>query len=84
MIVEGHTDERGTTAYNLALGGRRADAVRTYLRDLGVTAGLETISFGKELPLASGAGEEAWSQNRRAELKLPGDRRSDGVQVTGG
>jgi peptidoglycan-associated lipoprotein len=84
VVIEGHTDERGTTAYNLALGGRRADAVRAYLRDLGVAAGLETISFGKELPLVNGENEEAWGQNRRAELRLPGDKRSDGVRVTGG
>jgi peptidoglycan-associated lipoprotein len=81
VLIEGHTDERGTTAYNVALGGRRADAVRSYLRDLGVTAGLETVSFGKELPLVNGSGEAAWSQNRRAELKLPGERRSDGALV---
>jgi len=79
--IEGHTDERGTTAYNLALGQRRADSVRGYLQDLGVGADLGTISFGKELPLVKGSGEEAWSQNRRAELRLPGERRSDGLQV---
>ncbi len=81
VVIEGHTDERGTTAYNLALGNRRADSVRAYLVDLGVGAALKTVSFGKELPLVSGAGEEAWSQNRRAELRLPGDQRSDGQQV---
>jgi peptidoglycan-associated lipoprotein len=81
VTVEGHTDERGTTAYNLALGHRRADSVRGYLKELGVAAALTTISFGKELPLVTGAGEAAWSQNRRAELRLPGDRRSDGQQV---
>jgi peptidoglycan-associated lipoprotein len=80
-VIEGHTDERGTAAYNVALGNRRADAVRTYLKDLGVGAALTTISFGKELPLVSGSGEDAWSQNRRAELRVPGDRRSDGIQV---
>jgi peptidoglycan-associated lipoprotein len=81
VTVEGHTDERGTTAYNLALGNRRADSVRGYLKDLGVRAGLTIISFGKELPLVSGAGEASWSQNRRTELRLPGERRSDGQQV---
>jgi peptidoglycan-associated lipoprotein len=79
--IEGHTDERGTTAYNLALGQRRADSIRGYLQDLGVRADLRTISFGKELPLVNGSGEETWSQNRRAELRLPGERRSDGLQV---
>jgi peptidoglycan-associated lipoprotein len=81
VTIEGHTDERGTTAYNLALGHRRADSVRGYLKDLGVGARLTTISFGKELPLVNGTGEAAWSQNRRAELRLPGDRRSDGQPI---
>jgi peptidoglycan-associated lipoprotein len=81
VVIEGHTDERGTTAYNLALGQRRADSVRGYLKDLGVGAALKTVSFGKELPLVSGAGEQAWSQNRRAEMRLPGDQRSDGLKV---
>jgi len=81
VMVEGHTDERGTTAYNLALGSRRAASVRGYLKDLGVGADISTVSFGKELPLVPGAGEEAWSQNRRAELRLPGDQRSDGLTV---
>jgi peptidoglycan-associated lipoprotein len=82
VTIEGHADERGTTAYNLALGGRRADSVRAYLKDLGVAAALTTISFGKELPLARASDESAWSQNRRSELRLPGERRSDGQQVT--
>jgi peptidoglycan-associated lipoprotein len=81
VIIEGHTDERGTSAYNVALGSRRADSVRGYLKDLGVGAELKTVSFGKELPLVSGSGEEAWSQNRRAELRLPGQQRSDGQTV---
>ncbi len=81
VVIEGHTDERGTSGYNVALGNRRADSVRAYLKDLGVGAALQVISFGKELPLVSGAGEQAWSQNRRAELRLPGDQRSDGRLV---
>jgi peptidoglycan-associated lipoprotein len=81
VVIEGHTDERGTSGYNVALGNRRADAVRAYLKDLGVGAALQIVSFGKELPLVTGAGEPAWSQNRRAELRLPGDQRSDGQQV---
>ncbi len=81
VVIEGHTDERGTAAYNVALGNRRADSVRAYLKDLGVGAALRTVSFGKELPLVSGSGEQAWGENRRAELRLPGDRRSDGLQV---
>lgn len=82
VLIEGHTDERGTAAYNLALGSRRADAVKRYLAGLGVTAAIETVSFGKELPAVQGDGEAAWSQNRRAELRLPGDTRSDGAVVT--
>jgi peptidoglycan-associated lipoprotein len=81
VVIEGHTDERGTSGYNVALGNRRADSVRAYLKDLGVGAALQVVSFGKELPLVSGAGEQAWSQNRRAELRLPGDQRSDGRLV---
>jgi peptidoglycan-associated lipoprotein len=81
VVIEGHTDERGTSEYNVALGNRRADSVRGYLKDLGVGADLKTVSFGKELPLVNGAGEEAWSQNRRAELRLPGEQRSDGLKV---
>lgn len=81
VVIEGHTDERGTSEYNVALGNRRADSVRGYLKDLGVGAALTTVSFGKELPLATGTGEETWSQNRRAELRLPGDKRSDGLKV---
>jgi peptidoglycan-associated lipoprotein len=81
VLVEGHCDERGTSAYNLALGNKRAATVKGYLADLGVKASLKTISFGKELPLAVGHDEAAWSQNRRAELRLPGEKRSDGAQV---
>jgi len=82
IAIEGHCDERGTAAYNLALGGKRAAAVKGYLADLGVKADMQTISFGKELPLVKGTGEAAWSQNRRAELKLQGEKRTDGVIVS--
>ncbi len=78
VLVEGHCDERGTEAYNIALGARRADAVKRYLSGLGVTAPIETVSFGKELPAVEGTGESVWAQNRRAELRLPGDARADG------
>jgi peptidoglycan-associated lipoprotein len=81
LLIEGHCDERGTTAYNLALGGRRAAAVRSYLADLGVSAQMETISFGKELPAVQGNGEAAWRENRRAELRLPGEKKADGTTV---
>jgi peptidoglycan-associated lipoprotein len=81
LLVEGHCDERGTTEYNVALGARRADAVKRYLAALGVGARIETVSFGKELPLASGSGEAAWAQNRRSELRVAGEKRSDGQLV---
>lgn len=65
VIVEGHCDERGTREYNLALGERRANAVKNYLLSLGVDAGrLEVISYGKERPFAVGSNEEAYAQNR--------------------
>lgn len=66
--IEGHADERGTTDYNLALGQRRADAVKSYLTRAGVAAArISTISFGEERPAASGSDESAWQKNRRAE-----------------
>jgi peptidoglycan-associated lipoprotein len=65
--VEGHCDERGTREYNLALGERRANAAKDYLVSLGVPAArLNTISYGKERPVALGSNEAAWAQNRRA------------------
>jgi peptidoglycan-associated lipoprotein len=68
--VEGHCDERGTTEYNLALGQRRADAVKKYLGNLGVDAGkLKAISYGKERPADPGHDEAAWAKNRRVEIK---------------
>ncbi len=70
LMVEGHCDERGTIEYNLALGERRAQAVKTYLVDAGVAEGrIETVSFGEEQPAVMGDDEGAWAQNRRAELK---------------
>ena len=69
--VQGHCDERGTTEYNLALGQRRAAAVLDYLAVQGVPkARLSMVSYGEERPLASGAGETVWAQNRRAEFKI--------------
>ena len=65
--IEGHCDERGTREYNLALGERRANAAKDYLVSLGVPAArLNTISYGKERPVALGSNEAAWAQNRRA------------------
>jgi peptidoglycan-associated lipoprotein len=69
--IEGHCDERGTTAYNLALGERRANSVKQYLATLGVkTAQLSTISYGEELPAVSGHNEDAWAKNRRAHFAI--------------
>jgi len=69
MTIEGHCDERGTVEYNLALGERRATAVREYLATAGITGTrLQTISYGKERPFAHGSGEQVWAQNRRAHL----------------
>ncbi len=69
MAVEGHTDDRGGSEYNLALGQRRAEAVVKSLTLLGAEQGqLEAVSFGKERPAAQGENEDAWAKNRRAEL----------------
>jgi peptidoglycan-associated lipoprotein len=66
LTVEGHCDERGTREYNLALGERRANAVKDYLAASGVSASrLSTISYGKERPVVLGSNEAAWAQNRR-------------------
>jgi peptidoglycan-associated lipoprotein len=68
-LVEGHCDERGTSAYNLALGDRRAKAVQRYLRDLGVAASqIQTTSFGKERPLCTEANEDCYQRNRRGHF----------------
>ena len=69
LLIEGHCDERGTPEYNLALGERRAVAVRNYLVSLGIPKGvLSTVSFGEERPLDPGHTEEAWAKNRRAHF----------------
>lgn len=65
--IQGHTDERGTREYNLALGERRANAAKNYLVSLGVDASrLTTQTFGKDQPVALESNEEAWAKNRRA------------------
>ena len=72
VLVEGHCDERGTSAYNLALGDRRANAAKNHLVARGIPAGRMTvISYGKERPEALGSDESAWAQNRRAVTVLP-------------
>ncbi|QNK73073.1 peptidoglycan-associated lipoprotein Pal [Variovorax sp. PAMC28562] len=69
VSIEGHTDERGGREYNLALGQKRSEAVRRSLVLLGVNdAQIEAVSFGKEKPAATGAGEAVYAQNRRAEI----------------
>ena len=71
LIVEGHTDERGSREYNLALGERRALAVREALVGFGVAANrIQTLSYGEEQPAVMGSGESAWSQNRRGEFRF--------------
>jgi peptidoglycan-associated lipoprotein len=73
LSVEGHCDERGTREYNLALGARRANAVKEYLVSQGVsTARVETISYGKERPLCTESNEACWAQNRRGVSVVAG------------
>lgn len=71
VMIEGHCDERGTDAYNLALGARRADAVKRYLTDLGLNnLSIQTQSFGEEHPVDTEHNEEAWAKNRRASFVI--------------
>lgn len=71
IIVEGHCDNRGTDEYNLALGERRAKAIKDYLVNLGIAANrLSTISYGEERPAIQGDSESAWSKNRRGEFVI--------------
>jgi peptidoglycan-associated lipoprotein len=72
--IEGNTDERGSREYNLALGQRRADAVREMMQVLGAAPGqIETVSFGEEKPRAQGSEERAWAENRRADIRYAGE-----------
>jgi peptidoglycan-associated lipoprotein len=71
VTIEGHCDERGTAEYNLALGERRAVAVKTYLVALGVAPDrLRTVSYGKEFPFDTAHAEAAWAKNRRAHFVI--------------
>jgi len=71
IMVEGHCDERGTREYNIALGNRRAEAVRQFLTALGVDgARMQTISYGREKPFADCHDESCWAQNRRAHFVI--------------
>ena len=72
--IEGNCDERGSREYNLALGQRRAEAVKKIMTVLGVTdQRIETISYGEEKPAAMGHDEAAWAKNRRADIKYAGE-----------
>lgn len=69
VVIEGHTDERGTREYNLALGERRANSARDYLVSLGIDPNrVQIVSFGKERPAVPGSNDRAWAQNRRAVI----------------
>jgi peptidoglycan-associated lipoprotein len=68
--LEGHADERGSREYNMALGEKRANAVRDFLVTQGVNgSSLETVSFGEEQPAVVGSDDASWAQNRRVEVK---------------
>jgi len=74
MVVQGNTDERGSREYNIALGQKRADAVKRMMLVLGAQeAQIETVSFGEEKPANAGHDEAAWAQNRRADIKYAGE-----------
>jgi peptidoglycan-associated lipoprotein len=74
VVVQGNTDDRGSREYNLALGQRRADAVRKSLNLLNVPESqIEAVSFGEEKPKAEGDNEAAWAQNRRADIVYQGE-----------
>jgi peptidoglycan-associated lipoprotein len=71
VTVAGHCDERGSDEYNVALGERRAEAVKRYLVDLGIPSSrIRAVSFGESRPAMRGDGDAAWSRNRRAEMSL--------------
>ncbi len=72
IVIQGNTDERGGREYNLALGQKRSEAVKQRMQLLGVPSdNIEAVSFGKEKPVAFGHSEEAWAQNRRADIVYP-------------
>jgi peptidoglycan-associated lipoprotein len=74
LTVQGHTDERGSAEYNLALGQRRSDSVKQAMNVLGASdRQIDTVSFGKEKPKALGHDEDAWTQNRRGDIVYAGE-----------
>ena len=71
FTVAGHADERGTQEYNVALGERRADAIRQFMEDNGVAGSrIATVSFGEERPVCSDSNEECWQMNRRGDFAI--------------
>jgi peptidoglycan-associated lipoprotein len=71
VTVEGHCDDRGTNDYNIALGERRAESVKNFLVDLGISTNrLNTTSYGEERPIAMGQNEASWAKNRRAQFVI--------------
>ncbi len=71
ILIAGNADERGTREYNLALGERRADAVKSYLVSLGVSPSrVDTVSYGKERPIAAGSNEQSWAVNRNGWTQI--------------
>jgi peptidoglycan-associated lipoprotein len=71
VMIEGHCDERGTEEYNIALGQRRAQSVKMFLINAGISVSrLSTVSYGEERPVDFGNNESAWSKNRRAHFKI--------------
>jgi peptidoglycan-associated lipoprotein len=71
LRIEGHTDERGSIEYNIALGQRRAEAARDYLVNFGISPNrLETVTWGEDRPLVRASNEEAWAMNRRSEFTI--------------
>jgi peptidoglycan-associated lipoprotein len=83
--IQGHADERGTTEYNMALGQRRAEAVRKYIAQSGIAGTrLSVVSYGEERPASTGSYETAWSQNRRAEFRITWGESTAVQGTTGG
>jgi peptidoglycan-associated lipoprotein len=71
IVIEGHSDERGTNEYNLALGEKRARATKNYLRSLGISPSrVDTVTYGEEKPLCTNSVDSCWQRNRRSSIKL--------------
>ena len=84
ITLEGHTDERGTVEYNMALGAERARAIKSALTALGVSGSrLDSISYGEEIPLDPGHDEAAWAKNRRVHFSVGQDNQNRGGSGSG-